>query len=312
MKLQLERTPRILLNSAPYLLHRALVYGAACLCIILYLVVLAFIGLVFGPWAFWPLLALSLGLAGIPALTRWVGVDALALLRAGHAALITELGSGGAVPWGVPQTSWAKERVTLYFGDAGRAAEVEGFFHAAIKAAHRNLLNFEALLPSTALKGAPKFAAWAADRTISYTRSALMSHLFSTRNEEVFAGAKRAIAFYCQYAKDMLGQSLALVLLGYAFVLLTAVLFLAPLGVIAGFILPAWPIARFVLFLISFVLGMAVKWIFFDPFACTAISLAFLNETSGQSPDPEWETRVDVMAASLMPTDDTDTEHPIA
>lgn len=291
MNLQLGRAFKIVLQTTPYLLYRAAVYGILCGTVALLLLVLALIGRVFGGGAALVLFVIGVGAGsfGLPLLREYV----LYLLRAGHVAVITEIIEQGSLPEDVNQTQWGRDKVTAYFKEISVLALVDQLIKGIIGMLNRVLFNVMTILPIPGLEGAAKVARKVVDFSLTYVDESILSYTFKTRNENVYDAAKTGIILYCQAWKGLLKNAVALTLLSYGFIVVSTLVFLIPLGGIALAMPETWAFAKFMLFVLALFMGFSLKWIAFDPIACTATILTFLKETEGMTPDPEWESRVE-------------------
>ena len=293
MDLQLGRAVSIVMQTAPYLVYRAIVYGVVCACGLVYLAILGGIGAIFGQGAFVVLLILTLAGGTFLGVGRLLREYVLYLLKAGHIALITEIATEGKLPEGISQTAWAKERVMHYFKEASVLALIDQLVKGIIRAANRTLLNVMTILPIPGMEGLARVAQRIVDFSVTYIDESVLAYTFKTKNENVFDAAKTAIVLYCQSWKSLLKNAVALTLLSYVFVLVTTLIFLIPLGVIALLLPDSWGTVKFALFLMALFLGVSMKWILFDPIACTSTLLTFLHESEQLTPDPEWEARLE-------------------
>ena len=73
-------------------------------------------------------------------------------------------------------------------------------------------------------------------------------------------------------------------------------IFLISLGVVAWMLPETWSFAKFGLFVLALFMGISLKWILYDPIACTATILTFLAETENMVLDPEWESRIEAVS----------------
>lgn len=291
MNLQLGRAFKIVLQTTPYLLYRAAVYGILCGTVALLLLVLALIGRVFGGGAALVLFVIGVGAGsfGLPLLREYV----LYLLRAGHVAVITEIIEQGSLPEDVNQTQWGRDKVMAYFKEISVLALIDQLIKGIIGMLNRVLFNVMTILPIPGLEGAAKVAQKVVDFSLTYVDESILSYTFKTRNENVYDAAKTGIILYCQAWKGLLKNAVALTLLSYGFIVVSTLVFLIPLGGIALAMPESWAFAKFMLFVLALFMGFSLKWIIFDPVACTATILTFLKETEGMTPDPEWEARVE-------------------
>ena len=291
MELQLGRAFRIVLQTSPYLLYRATVYGIICGIFALVMLFLALVGYVFSGGAalvMFVILAAGGGF-GAKLLREYV----LYLLRAGHVAVITEIIERGSLPEGVNQTQWGSDRVKAFFKEISVLALVDQLIKGVIRVLNRTLFNVMNILPIPGMEGAAKVMKKVVDFSLTYIDESILAYTFKTQNANVYGAAQSGIILYCQAWKGLLKNAVALTVLCYAFTILSALIFLIPLGGIALMLPETWGFAKFALFVLALFMGFSLKWIVFDPIACTATILTFLKETEGMVPDPEWEARIE-------------------
>lgn len=295
--LQLGRAFQLVMRTTPYIGYRALIYGLICLGGIVYLAILGLIGWIFGAAAFWVLLILTVGLGAVLNLGRLLGTYVLYMLRAGHVALITELVQKGEIPGGASQTAWAKERVMGYFKELSVLAFVDQVVEGIIRAVNRRLVNVMSALPVSGLEGAGKAGTRIVDFSLKYVDEAIIAHTFRTENPNVYDAARSGVLLYCESWKAILKNAVVLTLLSCIFVIAATVMFLIPFGALA--LLFETQAIRFVLFVMAVFLGVGLKWILWDPIACTSTILTFLHETEGKEPNPEWEERIEQVSSQF-------------
>ncbi|MFP4192670.1 MAG: hypothetical protein ACLFU6_11415 [Candidatus Hydrogenedentota bacterium] len=295
--LQLGRAFQLVMRTTPYIAYRAMIYGLIWLAGIAYLAILGLIGWIFGAAAFWVLLILTAVLGGVLNLGRLLGTYVLYMLRAGHVALITELVQKGEIPGGTSQTAWAKERVTGYFKEISVLAFVNLVVEGVIRAVNRRLVNVMTALPVPGLEGAGKVATRVVEFSLKYVDEAIIAHTFRTENPNVYDSARSGVLLYCESWKAILKNAVMLTLLSYAFVIAATVIFLIPFGALA--LLFETQAIRFAFFVMAVFLGIAMKWILWDPIACTSTILTFLHETEGKEPNPEWEERIEQVSSQF-------------
>lgn len=294
MDLQLGRAVNIVLQTMPYIVYRAIVYGVICAAMAVALLFLAIAGRIFGGGAAVLLFVVLAAAGGFGA--RLLREYVLYLLKAGHIALVTEIVSHGQLPAGINQTQWAQERVTHYFKEVSVLAMIDQLVKGAIGTLNRTLFDVMTLLPIPGLEGAAKIVQRIVDFSLTYIDESIIAYTFKTGNENVFDAAKTGIVLYCQSWKGLLKNAVALTVLSYVFIAVSALIFLIPLGAVALMLPDAWGTAKFLLFVLALFMGFSLKWILFDPIACTSTLLTFLSESESLSPDPEWEARIEAVS----------------
>lgn len=288
--LHLSEALKLVVQTKTYLIYRAVVFGIVAACLGAGLIFLALIGKIFGGTA--AVILFVIGAAGSGWGLRLLKEYVLYVLQAGHLALIVELVERRALPAGASQTEWAKERVMHYFKEVSVLALLDQLLKGIVGALNRTLFNVMTVFPIPGMEGLAKVAQKIVDYSLNYVDEAIIAYTFRTRNENVYEAACQGVLLYCQAWKGLLKNAVALTLLSYVFVVGAAALFMIPLGVLALMLPHSWEVVRLLLFGFALILGLASKWIVFDPLACTATVLTFLRETEGLKPDEVWEERI--------------------
>lgn len=292
MDLQLGRAFGIVVQTVPYIVYRAAVYGCIAAAMAAFLLVLALVGWVFGSGAAIVLFFICMIGGGVLGVGRLIREYVLYMLQAGHIALITEIVENGKLPAGVSQTRWARDRVMRYFREVSALAAVDLLLDGIIRLLNRRLFNVMTALPIPGMEGVAKIAGKIVDFSLTYVDESVIAHTFRTKNENVFDAAKSGVVLYAQSWQAILKNAVAVTLLSYVFGIVASIIFLIPLGLLALLLPETWVVAKFFLFVFGIFLGASAKWILFDPIACTSTILTFLKESEGQEPNPEWEARI--------------------
>ena len=293
MNLQLGRAWSILMQTGPYLVYRAVLYGALAFAALAYLGFLCLVGSIFGVGAAVVLFFVTWIGGRMLGLGRLVGEYILYMLKAGHVALVVEIIENGALPAGISQTSWAKERVLAQVKEVSVLALLDQLVRGVIRFVNREVVVLSTRLPIPGIDGAARGAGRIVELSVTYVDEAMLAYAFKTKNPNVLDAAKKGVVLYCQCWKGLLANAVAVAIAGY---LLAGLLFLAfaiPFGGLALSLPPAWAASRFVLFALALALAFWVKLVVYDPLACTATILTFFAESEGMEPSPEWEARLE-------------------
>jgi len=219
---------------------------------------------------------------------RWVSRYYFYLLKAAHAAVMTEFIVHGRGPRG-SQIEHGKDQVQSRFTDTSIMFAVDQVLDGVVKAINRTFANVTNLLPIPGMDGLQKFVGRVSRFSTTYIDEAILSRAYAQKEENVWAVAKDGVILYAQCWKPILANAVALTLLSYveffAFIVLLGVPAVAvaalvpalsvPLGI--GVLLGAW------------MLKLAVA----DAFALAATLLAYHRSTAGLTPDPAWQARLE-------------------
>ena len=294
MELQWNRAFTLVRQTSNYLWYRAMIHMGLICGVLVYLIVLALVGVIFKAGAFWVLLGLTAIFSVMVSLVSFVGEALFYRQRVGHIALTAELLSEGKLPDAISQVKWAQGRVRHYYGMT-MLPQVRAGLREAIRTVNARVFDSAetlptAVLPLPGLEGGTRLAQHLVDFSQGYIEDAAIAHAFKTKNENVFDAARTAVLLYCQCWKPILTEAVTLTLLGYAFTLCASILFLIPLALIAHFFVPDTDTtAHFILFAMGVILGISAKWVLFDPVASASMVFTFLEEADLVSLDEAWD-----------------------
>jgi len=211
-------------------------------------------------------------------------------VRVSHAAAMVEVLQGGVLPEGRAQILRAQTMVTQRFGPAGALFALDRAIRGVIAAVVRDLAGagwgaargIVAGLAGRGRRGVLRLAA-------AQMNEVILATAIRSGADSPAACARAALVLWAQNAAPVLVGAAWLALLSYA---LALGVFLAMLAPAAGvdYLLPGgWAAGRFIFALIF---AWAVKAALIEPFVTACLLQAFLWRTVGQSPDPEWEARL--------------------
>jgi hypothetical protein len=118
----------------------------------------------------------------------------------------------------------------------------------------------------------------------------ILAHTIRTRSENPFASAKEALVLYGQNAKPMIKNAAWLTLFSWVLSIVVFLVMLAPAAALVYMIPGAWSAGGLVFALIF---AWAVKVALIEPFAIACLLQSFFKAIEGQTPNPEWEAKLD-------------------
>ena len=290
----------IFMQTLPYVFLRVGVYLLFGLALILFLGIMGGIG--FFIHSIFQGAAMPLFILGLIAVGGIFGLAVLAkryviyLIRTAHVAVITEIWTRGALPEGVNQIAYGKEKVINHFGSASALFFVDKLVDGTV----RQILNW--LSSMTGFMGkipgvnlilgiARRILTLAAN----YIDEAVMSYIIKYTEKDIWQAAADGVVLYAESWKSLLR---------------TAALFVFFVGVawLAGFLiilLPLLGLARslaggselqmlysFIALFIAFVGAAVFKWALVDPMATVAMVVTFNEATEGKQPSVDLRTRL--------------------
>jgi len=221
-------------------------------------------------------------------LLRWASRYYFYLLKAAHTAVMTEFIVHGTGPAG-HQIAYGRQQVTERFRDTSVMFAVDVLVDGAVKAFVRTFARIAGLLPIPGLDGLTKLLERVAVASTTFVDEAVLSRAYAQREPNVWKVAHDGVILYAQAWRPILTNAVALTLLGYVEFLL----FLVILGVPALAVAAALPAAGPVLAILVFAGAWLLKLALADAFALAATLIAYHRTTTGLTPNPEWQAKLE-------------------
>jgi hypothetical protein len=288
-KLYLREALGLLLKTTPILWVRLGSYALLGLGLLVYFAVAG--GLAWLLEQLWSVLGIIVFIAafgGAWGLVRWVTRYYFYLLKAAHAAVMTEFIVHDRGPSG-SQVEYGKNQVTSRFKDTSIMFAIDQVLDAVVKGFNRTFTTVTDFLPLPGMDTLQQFIRRVSRFSTTYIDEAILSRAYAQREDNVWVVAKDGVILYAQGWKPILANAVALTFLSY----IEFFAFLVLLG------LPALAVAALVPSL-SLALGIGVlvgawmlKLALADAFALAATLLAYHRTTAGMTPDPEWQARLE-------------------
>jgi hypothetical protein len=265
-KLYLREAAGLLLKTTPIIWVRIGSYALLWLGLLLYAGVIGGIAwLLFQLWSVLGVVVVIAALAGGVGFVRWVSRYYFYLLKAAHAAVMTEFIVHGRGPT-AGQLAHGKEQDQSRFTDTSIMFAVDQVLDGVVKTINRTFASVTNLLPLPGMDGLRKFVGRVSRFSTTYIDEAILSRAYAQKEENVWAVAKDGGILYAQCWKPILANAVALTLLSYV----EFVAFLVLLGVPAvavGALVPQLVVALGVAVLLgAWMLKLAVA----DAFALDA------------------------------------------
>ena len=284
----------LLARTMPFLVFRFLIYFGITLAYVLVTGVGMGIGYFIGqigddPGAFsvWGgLFGFGLVSAAVYLLREYL----LYLVKAGHIAVLVELLDGKTLPSGRAQIEYAQSIVRERFAESSVLFGLDQLIKGVLRAFNRTFFTLSALIPIPGVQGVVKFVNTVVTLSLTYLDEVILAHNMRTRADNPWRSGQAALILYAQNYKAFLMNAFVL-----AFVIwgMTLVVFLLALAPAAGIVALFPGSAGMLTLIIAIVFAWGVKQAVIEPFAMTALMQVFFKVTEGQTPDPEWEARLD-------------------
>lgn len=242
-------------------------------------------GQLWGPLGFIVLLAAFGGAFGV---VRWVTRYFFYLLKAAHAAVMTEIIVYGRVPDG-SQVEYGKQQVMDRFADTSIMFAVDQILDGVVKAFNRTFARVARILPIPGLDSLTAFIERVSKFATTYVDEAILTRAYRQREANVWAVAQDGVILYAQCWKPILANAVVLTLLSYAEFFLFLILLGLP-AVALGTVASAGVKVGLGIFVIvgAWMLKLALS----DAYALAATLLAYHRATEGLTPDPAWQAKL--------------------
>lgn len=212
----------------------------------------------------------------------------LYMVKAGHIAVMIEALEGRELP--ANQVQYAQSIVKAHFGKANILFGIDQLVNGVINAITGILQGIMSLLPIPGL-----------DRIMSIVRAYLrvavglldevvLAHILRTKTDNPWHGAREALVLYGQNAKPMMVNAAWVTAFVYLLSFVVFLMMLIPAGLVVYLLPGAWAAGGFVFALLF---AWAVKAAIIEPFAIACLLQAFFKVTEGQTPNPEWEAKLE-------------------
>ena len=208
----------------------------------------------------------------------------LYMIKAAHIAVVSELLVRDALPEGVGQLAWGKQRVQERFGEASIMFVVDELVSAVVKRFTRTVYRIASWLPGNTLRTLANIVNRVVRFAISYIDEAILARVFWLDTKLVWTSARDGVILYGMVWKPLLMNAIALMVLSYLPFIVVLIVFSAPVGALVSLIsaeLAGWSI------IVTMILAFLVKMALGDSFAMTAMIAAYQRATAGLEPDPQ-------------------------
>jgi hypothetical protein len=283
----------IFMQTLPYVFLRLVAYLLFGLLALIVTGIMAGLGIgaaaVFGQAGGAVFVILLIALGVLWGLKRLAERYVLYLIKAGHVAVITELVQKGALPAGVNQVSYGKEKVLKHFASTSVLFGVDALVAGSVRQILRWLVRLGSFL--NFLPGA-KFILGFVYRVLrlagNYIDEAVLSYILLHEDQNVWRAAADGVVLYAQGWKKILWRAVGVVLvvmIGWLVIFLVSFFALLPLASLAGKDKPGLPLfLGFVALVAAWLIANVVRWALVDPFATVAMIVAYNEAVREQTP----------------------------
>lgn len=290
----LRQSISLLARTMPFILLRCAVYFGISLAYILMTGVGAGVG--YGIGGFWDestqaTAALWGGVAGFGLLGGvlfFAREYLLYTVKAGHIAVLVQLLEGGELPQGRSQIAYASQIVKRRFAQTNTLFAMDLLIKGVINAITGLVQGIGAFIPGMqqmmgVVKAFLRLAVGLVDEVI-------LAYIIRTNSDNPWLASRSALVLYGQNATVMLKNAAWLTLFTYGLSFMVFLVMLAPAAALV-YLMPGTWSAGGMLFALLF--AWAVKVAVIEPFAIACLLQAYFKTIKDQTPNPEWEARLD-------------------
>lgn len=299
---QMGRALGLMLRTLPFLLFRLAVYFGVALAYVLMTGVGAGVGWGIG----------GMGDEGFRAAsTFWGGVVGfgivgavmyvlreylLYIVKAGHIAVLVELLDGQSPPGGRGQIDHASTVVKERFGQASVLFGVDQLIKGVLRAITGLARGIFGLLPIPGARQFIRLIEAFLKIAVGFIDEVILAYCIRTGSNNAWASSRDALVLYGQNAKPMLKNAAWLALFVYGLSFVIFLLMLAPAAAVSYLIPGGWSATGVI---VALLFAWSVKVAVLEPFAITCMMQAYFKVIDGQTPDAEWEARLDGLSSKF-------------
>lgn len=214
----------------------------------------------------------------------------LYMVKAGHIAVLVELMEGKELPQGRGQIEHAQAVVRERFKESSVLFGVDQLIKAVLRAFNRVFFTVTAFIPIPGLRNLVKFINTVVNLSLTYLDEVILAHNIRTRSDNPWDSGRAALILYAQNYKAFLKNAFFLAFIIWG---LTALVFVLILGPIIGLVSLMPAVAGPLTLIFALVFAWGVKQSVIEPIGMTALMQVFFKVTEGQTPNPEWESKLE-------------------
>jgi hypothetical protein len=286
----------LIVRTMPFILLRCAVYFGITLAYILMTGVGAGVGYGiggFGDESFQTSAAIWGGVAGfgiVGAVLFFAREYLLYTVKAGHIAVLVRLIDGEELPQGRSQIAYASQIVKQNFAQTNVLFAMDMLIKGVINAITGLVQGIGSFLPIPGLQQLMGVVKAFLRIAVGLIDEVMLAYIIRTNSDNPWLASRSALVLYGQNAQGMLKNAAWLTLFTYGLSILVFLVMLAPAAALVYLIPGAWSAGGMVFALLF---AWAIKVAVIEPFAIACLLQAYFKAIEGQTPNPEWEARLD-------------------
>ena len=217
----------------------------------------------------------------------------LYMVKVAHIAVIVELLDGKTMPDGRSQIEHGQAIVRERFAEANVLFAVDQIVKGVLRAVTGLVRGIVSFIPIPGLQNIIGLVQAFLNIAVGFVDEVILAYGIRNKADNPWASARSALVLYGQNYKVMLRNAAWLTLVVYGLSFLVFLLFLAPAGAIA-LLLPG-SLSAFG-FVIALLFAWSIKAALLEPLAITCMMQVYFPTIEGQTPNTEWEQRLNDMS----------------
>lgn len=214
----------------------------------------------------------------------------LYVVKAGHIAVLVELIEGQTLPENRGQIQYASQVVKERFGQASALFVVDQLIKGVLKSLVGMVKTVFRVLPMPGAQQFLRIVQAFLRIAVGFIDEVILAYCIRTRSNTPWESSRDALILYGQNLKPMMKNAAWLTLILYLLSFVVFLVMLAPAALVAYLIPGGWSATGLV---IALLFAWSVKAAVFEPLAVTCMMQVYFKTIEGQTPDPEWEAKLD-------------------
>ncbi len=217
-------------------------------------------------------------------------------VKAGHIVLLLKFMDGEPVPDGKGMVEYASGQVKEHFKESSALFGVDQLIKGVLKVISGVFNTLANVIPIPGLAPIVNFTNKIVSMSLTYVDEIILAYYIKNGSTNIWTESSKGLVLYAQNYRNMLKNAFWISLMVWGLTLLVFILVLGPFAALAV----AFPsLAGVWTFAIAAVLAWGVKSAVIDPIAMTAMMQVYFKAIEGQTPDAEWENKLNQMSGKF-------------
>ncbi|WP_245729401.1 hypothetical protein [Salinihabitans flavidus] len=226
----------------------------------------------------------------------WLREYILYMVKAGHIAVMVELIDNRPMPEGRGQIGHAQAMVKERFAEASVLFAIDQLVKGVLRAITGLIRGVFTILPIPGARQLIGILHAFLKVAVGFIDEVILAYGMRTRATNPWQSARTALVLYGQNYAPMLKNAAWITIFVYGLTIILFFIMLAPAALIAN-IFPNGMSAMGVI--VAIILAWSVKAALLEPLAVACLLQAYFRTIEGQTPNPEWEDKLEGMSSKF-------------